>query len=251
MDRAHLRLLLQPLRQRQRVRADALQAQRERFRADRDVMRLLRGQRAAPVAQALLAQLLQAPVARRLALVGVGDVRILRPVEEPGVGDAAGQRVAVAADVLGQRIDDEARADRARLEQPRRRHRVVDDVEDAPRAAELADARQVRHLHARVGDRLDEHDTRRRRERGFDVARRRSRRPSTPHARAPRASAAGCSCCRTRTGSATMWSPAFSSASMMAPIAAMPVANVTVPTPPSIAVILASSAADVGLPCRP
>ena len=38
---------------------------------------------------------------------------------------------------------------------------------------------------------------------------------------------------------------------MIAPIAAMPVANVTVPTPPSIAVTLASSAADVGLPCRP
>ena len=45
----------------------------------------------------------------------------------------------------------------------------------------------------------------------------------------------------------TMWSPALSSAIMIAPIAAMPVANVTVPTPPSIAVILASSAAEVGI----
>ena len=50
---------------------------------------------------------------------------------------------------------------------------------------------------------------------------------------------------------ATTWSPATSSASIVAPIAAMPVAKQTVATPPSIAVTFASSAAVVGLPCRP
>ena len=50
---------------------------------------------------------------------------------------------------------------------------------------------------------------------------------------------------------ATMWSPRFSSARKIAPMAAMPVANVIVPTPPSIALTLASSAVDVGLPWRP
>ena len=49
----------------------------------------------------------------------------------------------------------------------------------------------------------------------------------------------------------TTWSPDLRSAIMIAPMAAMPVANVTVPTPPSIAVTLASSAAEVGLPWRP
>ena len=38
---------------------------------------------------------------------------------------------------------------------------------------------------------------------------------------------------------------------MIAPIAAMPVAKLTVATPPSIALTFASSAVDVGLPCRP
>ena len=49
----------------------------------------------------------------------------------------------------------------------------------------------------------------------------------------------------------TTWSPLRSSASIIAPIAAMPVAKQTVATPSSIFVTLASSAAVVGLPCRP
>ena len=97
-------------RERLRVGAVALHAQRERLGADGDVVRLLGGQRAAPVAQALLADLRDAPQRGRRALVGVGDVRPARPVEHAGVGDAAGERVAVAADVLRQRVDDEPRA---------------------------------------------------------------------------------------------------------------------------------------------
>ncbi len=50
---------------------------------------------------------------------------------------------------------------------------------------------------------------------------------------------------------ATTWSPPFSSESIAAPIAAIPVAKVTVAIPSSILVTLASSAADVGLPWRP
>ena len=50
---------------------------------------------------------------------------------------------------------------------------------------------------------------------------------------------------------ATTWSPARSSDSITAPIAAMPVAKETVATPSSIFVTFASSAAVVGLPWRP
>ena len=62
-------------------------------------------ERAAPVAQPLLADLLDAPHRRRLRLVVLGDVGEARPVEEARVRDAAGKRVAVAADVFGQRVD--------------------------------------------------------------------------------------------------------------------------------------------------
>ena len=54
-----------------------------------------------------------------------------------------------------------------------------------------------------------------------------------------------------RNALATTWSPARSSDSIVAPIAAMPVAKATLATPSSIRVTLASSAAPVGLPWRP
>jgi len=76
----------------------------------------------------------------------------------------------VSPDVLGQRVDDQTRANVCWLEQPRRRHRVVDDIQDSARAAQVADALQIRHLRAWIGDRLDEHDAGRRRQRGLDVA---------------------------------------------------------------------------------
>ena len=49
---------------------------------------------------------------------------------------------------------------------------------------------------------------------------------------------------------ATRWSPAFSSVKNMAHSAAMPVEKTMEPVPPSIWVILASSAAVVGVPWR-
>ena len=63
------------LRERLRIRARALHPQRERLRADADVMRLLGRERTAPVAQALLAQLLEAPERGLQRLVVVGNVR--------------------------------------------------------------------------------------------------------------------------------------------------------------------------------
>ena len=114
---------------------------------------------------------------------------------------------------------------RLRLEQPRRRHRVVDDVEDAARPAQLADAREVRHLHARIGDRLDEHEPRRGRERRLDLARRRSRRRTTRDAvrlerQQQAVRVAEHELARRRCGR-----PRAAAPSAMAPIAAMPVAN--------------------------
>jgi hypothetical protein len=49
----------------------------------------------------------------------------------------------------------------------------------------------------------------------------------------------------------TTWSSSRSSASRMAPIAAMPVLKQTVATPSSMRFTFSSSAAVVGLPCRP
>jgi hypothetical protein len=52
----------------------------------------------------------------------------------------------VTADVLRQRVDHETRVHRLRPEQRGRRHRVVDDVQDAARLRELADPREVGDL---------------------------------------------------------------------------------------------------------
>ena len=49
----------------------------------------------------------------------------------------------------------------------------------------------------------------------------------------------------------TTWSPSRSRASIVAPIAAMPVAKQALATPSSMPLTLVSSAAEVGLPCRP
>ena len=54
-------------------------------------------------------------------------------------------------------------------EQRGRGHRVVDDVENSALLGERADPREIRDLRARVGDRLDEDEPRRRRQRALDV----------------------------------------------------------------------------------
>ena len=91
--------------------------------------------------------------------------------------------------------------------------------------------REVGDLRARIGDRLDEHEARRRRERALDV--RRVRRIDERHRRAVRrrASRAGCSCCRRGTSSRRRGRRRAAAPAAIAPIAAMPVAKQTVATP--------------------
>ena len=61
IHRAHLRLRREELGERGRVRARPFHAQRQGLRAGREMVRLLRGQRAAPVAQPFLAHLRDSP----------------------------------------------------------------------------------------------------------------------------------------------------------------------------------------------
>src|SRR5205814_1890152 len=95
------------------------------------------------------------PQRRVCRLVAVVDIGKARPVEAAGVGDGAAQRVAVAADVFGQRVDDEARTDHLWTKQVRRGHRIVDNVDQTAHGAELADALQVGDLRTRIRDGLD------------------------------------------------------------------------------------------------
>src|SRR5204862_6000080 len=70
-----LRLRLEPARELQRVVAGALDAQGERLGAHRDAVRVFRAQRGAQVAQALLANLQQAPGGGRPLAIRREDVR--------------------------------------------------------------------------------------------------------------------------------------------------------------------------------
>ena len=91
------RMGLEMAGQRQGRVAAALQAQRQRLGTDQDAVGGLAGQGAAHVAQALLADLLQAPAARVALAVGRKDVGIARPVEAAGVGDGAAQGLAMVS----------------------------------------------------------------------------------------------------------------------------------------------------------
>ena len=122
------------------IGADALHAQGQRFRADGQMVRRLRTERGAHVAQPLLADLRDAPERGVAFLVKIVELRVSRPVEAAGVGDSAAERIAVPADVLGQRIDDQRSADRPGPEEIRRGDRVVDDIKQAMRLAQLSDA---------------------------------------------------------------------------------------------------------------
>ena len=93
------------------------QAQRQRLGTDADLMRLLRAERAAHVAQAFFADLLQAP-AFRIALSVIGkNVGVRVPVEQSRIRHRAAQRRTVACDGFGQRVDDQRRIHQTRLEQ--------------------------------------------------------------------------------------------------------------------------------------
>ena len=126
-------------------------------------------QRGAHVSESFFLNLSNAPQRGVAAFISVVNMRKLRPVKEAGVGDCAAERIAVAADVLGQRVNNERCADRFRLKQVWRGHCIVDAVNQAPVCAKLANAREICDLGCRVGDGLDEHQFGVALQRAFDV----------------------------------------------------------------------------------
>ena len=97
----------------------------------------------------------QAVVAR----IGLGHGRklaALPPVEAARFDDHAAHRVAVAADELGHRMDDDVGAPFEGPAEIRRRHGVVDDQRHAVAPGDLRDRLEVDDDAARVGQVLDE-----------------------------------------------------------------------------------------------
>ncbi len=79
-----------------------------------------------------------------------------RPVESAAVDDDAAHRVAVAADELCQRVDDDVGAVFDRAHEVGRRQRVVDDQRQAVLVGEIGERLDVDELAARIGEALDE-----------------------------------------------------------------------------------------------
>ena len=79
-----------------------------------------------------------------------------RPVEGAAVDDDAADRIAVAADEFGQRMDDDVGAMLDRPHQIGRGQRVVDDQRQAVLAGDVADLLRCRRNAARIGQALDE-----------------------------------------------------------------------------------------------
>ena len=106
-----------------------------------------------------------------------------RPVEGAAVDDHAAHRIAVAADELGQRMDDDVGAVLDRPHQIGRGQRVVDDQRQAVLARDVADRLDVDELAARIGEALDEDAARLVVDLAFEGRRRRRCRPSAPPSR--------------------------------------------------------------------
>src|SRR4029077_11860748 len=81
---------------------------------------------------------------------------LARPVEGAAVDDHAADRVAVAAEEFGERVDHDVGAVVDRLAQIGRRQGVVDDEGYAGAPRDIGDRLDVGDYAARVGDRLDE-----------------------------------------------------------------------------------------------
>ncbi len=77
-----------------------------------------------------------------------------RPVEAAAVYDEAADRGAVAAEELGQRVEDDVGAVRQRPHEIRRRHGVVDHQRQAGRVRHVGDRADVQRVELGVGDRL-------------------------------------------------------------------------------------------------
>ena len=128
----------------------ALHAQRQRLDAGEDQERVERRKRRADVAQAehaagdrereIAEGLVQHDAVVFRARVGEHRIAALtRPVERAAVDDHAADRIAVAAEEFGERVDDDVRAVLERLAQVRCRERVVDDQRHAGLARDVRD----------------------------------------------------------------------------------------------------------------
>ena len=96
------RVGLEELRQCQRRGTGLRQPQRQGFGPSADQVGGLGRQCRTHVAQALLADLCQAPLPRvALAVIG-GNIGVVRPVEQAGVGECTTQRIAVSANGFGE-----------------------------------------------------------------------------------------------------------------------------------------------------
>ena len=87
-------------------------------------------------------------------------VRLGRPVEGAVVDDDAADRCPVAADELGQRVDDDVRPVVAAPGEDGGRDGVVHDERQAEVVRRRRPGVHVDHVHARVADRLGEHEPR-------------------------------------------------------------------------------------------
>ena len=171
-DPGDLGVLLQVLRHLQGVVADALHAQRQGLDALQDLPRVEGRQRRARVAQRHDAR--AADVGRRAQRLGVDDAVIahvrlvqalearlvVRPRKLARIDDDAAQRGAVAAHVLGQRVDHDVGTVLDRANQERRADGVVDDQRHARRVRDGGHAGDVGDVAGRVADGFDEHGLR-------------------------------------------------------------------------------------------
>ena len=171
----------QPFRHRQRIVAVALHAQRQRLDAGQDEEGVERRQRWSEVAQRQHAAgdgegevaegLVQhEAVIFRPRLRQHGIALFARPVERAAVDDHAADRIAVAAEKLGERMHDDVGAVVDRLAQIGRGQRVVDDERHAGTLRDLRDRLDVGDDAAGIGDELDEDRLGLRRDGAFEGA---------------------------------------------------------------------------------
>ena len=166
-DPGHARMRRDPFRDRQRIVAVPLHAQRQRLDAVEEEKRIERRQSRADVAQRQHAAgdgkgkvaegLVQhdAMIFRpRLAQHRITP--LARPVEGAAVDDQATDRIAMATKEFGQRMHDDIGAVIDRLAQIRGGERVVDDIGHAGTLGDLRHRLHVGDDAARIGDRLGE-----------------------------------------------------------------------------------------------
>ncbi len=164
----HLGVLLQVVRDGQRVVTDAVHAQCQGFDALQDQEGVVRGERGAGVAQRHDARaadegcLAQGFGIDHAVVAGVGGVEageallVLRPGELATVHDGAADAVAVAAQVLGERVDDDVRAVLDGAQQVGAGHGVVHDQRHAVVVRHTRQRGDVGHVAQRVADGFDE-----------------------------------------------------------------------------------------------